>query len=232
MARLHIDKDRAIYIGPLAQNTPHRHFAVQWSLALHGDETLSLRTQAGTTTAKSAVILPGVEHDLQCSRALTLLVHPLSELGLCLQNEPITSEREDAISAIRAAAEAGNIPLLIEELQDLTCAIPHPAIDGRIERTLHRLHGQPVLSADDAAGAVGLSTGRFLHLFKEETGMPYRRMLLWNRLRIFFAHIKTGADITTAALDAGFADSAHLSRSVRQAFGLTAREIAAALRGK
>lgn len=226
MAQLRIDRDFAVYIGSLSQNTPHRHFAVQWSLALNSEEKLRLQMGSVTTAAKSVIIPAGVEHDLQCGEALTLLAHPLSPLGLCLQNGGVSTQSEEAI---RAAASANNMELLLQKLNGLVCTIPHPSIDGRIQQILLQLQSRPVLSADDAADTVDLSTSRFLHLFKEQTGMPYRRMLIWNRLMIFFAHLQAGSDITTAAIDAGFADSAHLSRSIRQAFGLTAREISGAL---
>jgi AraC-like DNA-binding protein len=74
----------------------------------------------------------------------------------------------------------------------------------------------------DAAEAVGLSTSRASHLFVEETGLPFRTYVLWLRLvRAVDAHTQ-GASLTEAAQQAGFSDSALLSRTFKRMFGLPA----------
>ena len=50
--------------------------------------------------------------------------------------------------------------------------------------------------------------------------MPFRRYVLWMRLRLAAQEVSAGANLTRAAISAGFADSAHLSRVFRQTFGL------------
>jgi AraC-like DNA-binding protein len=69
---------------------------------------------------------------------------------------------------------------------------------------------------------VGLSPSRASHLFVEETGLPFRTFVLWLRVtRAVDAHI-AGMSLTEAAQAAGFADSAHLSRTFKRMFGLPA----------
>jgi AraC-like DNA-binding protein len=56
----------------------------------------------------------------------------------------------------------------------------------------------------------------------EETGLPFRTYVLWLRLiRAADAHAG-GLSLTEAAQDAGFADSAHLSRTFKRMFGIPA----------
>jgi AraC-like DNA-binding protein len=67
---------------------------------------------------------------------------------------------------------------------------------------------------------VGLSASRLTHLFTSQVGIPLRRYVLWSRLRIAISRVQAGDDLTDAAHGAGFADSAHLTRTTRDMFGL------------
>ena len=98
-----------------------------------------------------------------------------------------------------------------------------PAIDPRIANVLSRLAADPsdASPAADLAGALGLSESRFLHLFAEETHVPFRRYRLWTRLRAAARSALLGASLTDAALEAGFSDQAHLSRTFWSVFGVT-----------
>ncbi len=77
----------------------------------------------------------------------------------------------------------------------------------------------------DLAKAIDLSPGRLTHVFTQREGIPFKRWLLWDRLLRTVDQLCAGADLTTAAHAAGFADSAHLSRSFRAHFGIPASRI-------
>ncbi len=55
------------------------------------------------------------------------------------------------------------------------------------------------------ATLTGLSTSRFLHLFRQHTGTSLRRHRTWLRMMSVVRGIRGGADLSTAAMDAGFA---------------------------
>ncbi|MEZ4851117.1 MAG: AraC family transcriptional regulator [Bacteroidia bacterium] len=57
-----------------------------------------------------------------------------------------------------------------------------------------------------------LSESRFLHLFKEQVGIPVRNYIHWCRIQHAIKSIMNGMNLTEAAYESGFADSAHLSR--------------------
>lgn len=76
-----------------------------------------------------------------------------------------------------------------------------------------------------AAAAAGLSPDRFRHVFVEAVGVPFRRYILWKRLQRAVARLGEGCDVTTAAHAAGFADSAHLARTIRAMFGISASQL-------
>ncbi len=80
-------------------------------------------------------------------------------------------------------------------------------------------------SAAEMAAAVNLSQSRFLHLFSAESGTSFRRYRLWARMRYAAAAVSQGADLSTAASDAGFASPSHFSDTFRAMFGLTATQL-------
>jgi AraC-like DNA-binding protein len=78
------------------------------------------------------------------------------------------------------------------------------------------------LSLTRVARHVNLSPSRASHLFVEQVGLPLKTYILWLRLQKAVQRYSEGATLTDAAHGAGFADSAHLSRTFRRMFGLPA----------
>ena len=85
----------------------------------------------------------------------------------------------------------------------------------------HTIRGVPNTSLRDRMklsrslnGECGLLVGRS------------RRYLLWLRLQDAVRELAAGAPATDAAHAAGFADSAHLSRTFRRMFGITPSDLA------
>lgn len=78
------------------------------------------------------------------------------------------------------------------------------------------------VSLPAAPGRVGLSLSRARHLFVAQTGLPFKTYVLWLRIERAVALYAAGSSLTEAAHEAGFADSAHFSRTFKETFGLTA----------
>jgi AraC-like DNA-binding protein len=81
-------------------------------------------------------------------------------------------------------------------------------------------------SLADLARQVRLSESRLLHLFKATTGVPLRRYKIWIAMGAATRAVGRGANLTTAALDAGFSSSAHFSATFREMFGLEPSRLA------
>ena len=81
------------------------------------------------------------------------------------------------------------------------------------------------MSLGDIAALTGLSPGRARHLFVQQTGLPFRTWLLWQRLVRAVELFARGSSLTEAAHAAGFSDSAHLSRTFRRMFGIAAASL-------
>ncbi|MBE1529269.1 AraC-like DNA-binding protein [Sphingopyxis sp. OAS728] len=68
---------------------------------------------------------------------------------------------------------------------------------------------------------LGMERTQALRQFKAATGQSFREFKRWSAMQFAAEQMKQGALVRTAAMDAGFADTAHLSRVFRETFGLT-----------
>lgn len=95
-------------------------------------------------------------------------------------------------------------------------------LDPRILGSLDfiRARVRDAVSLSDVAASAALSPGRFRHLFVRETGAAFRPYVLWLRLNVAIECAMRGGSWTEAAHEAGFADSAHLSRTFKRMFGM------------
>jgi AraC-like DNA-binding protein len=85
------------------------------------------------------------------------------------------------------------------------------------------------MSQDELAERLGLERTQALRLFKQSTGTTFRQFKRWIGLQHAARLIVAGALVRTAAMDAGFADTAHLTRTFKQCFGLTPSQAIAGL---
>jgi AraC-like DNA-binding protein len=216
----------------------HAHHAIQVTLALDGEfELLGLdRRFCGPAFAVAA----DIRHAFRPKGLIALLfAEPESPQGrviarTLLAEQPIAAlppalaaRCADEIRRAVQAAETPGQPLadvgraLIEELAG---GFEPPASDARIEDVVAwaAAHLDRQLSALQAARRVGLSVDRMSHLFVEHTGLPFRTYVLWLRMTRAVEAYAAGASLTEAAHDAGFADSAHFSRTFRRMFGVAA----------
>jgi AraC-like DNA-binding protein len=103
---------------------------------------------------------------------------------------------------------------------------PAILIDPRVQAALRILPSadriQPV------AAAVGLSSSRLRVLIRDQTGTRPASLRMWQRLRTAIMSLLV-KPIAEAAIDAGFADQAHLTRTATRFVGYTPRDLACAL---
>ncbi len=98
-------------------------------------------------------------------------------------------------------------------------------MDARIQAAIDLIRDEPDcnFSQDYLAAISNLSASRFLHLFKENTNVAYRRFRVWKRLFLAVEHLNQRDNMTVAALEAGFSDATHFSHSFRETFGVNPR---------
>lgn len=98
--------------------------------------------------------------------------------------------------------------------------LPRRRLDARLERMLDILEHE-CSDVRTAAHHAGISESRATHLMTEKLGAPPRSWRPWLRLRNAIGEVAfRGANFTQAAHRAGFADSAHLTRTSKAMLGL------------
>jgi AraC-like DNA-binding protein len=106
-------------------------------------------------------------------------------------------------------------------------ALPDRNIDTRIKRAAQKLDdfSGSKMTAADCAASVNLSPSRFLHLFKEQTGISFRAFRAWKRARHLLHFANQDLNLAHLAQDIGYPDSTHFSHSIRRFYGLQPRAI-------
>ena len=241
--QLFLMEGRALYLGLAADADSHAHHAAQIAIALEG--TFKLADPYGIALdTRAALVPPNAMHRLEGGG------QPLAILFLDPESMParhLASQGKDPIQLdealfrpllpklLQAYQEGINFQegwdFCEELLQALAPAERAAPLDPRVRRAIALLRdhpGTPPLS--EVSKAVGLSPSRLGHLFSEQVGLPLRPYLLWLRLQRVLIALAQGGTLTMAAHDAGFADSAHLSRTFRRMFGITPSSLAGGMR--
>jgi len=227
--------------GAPATTRLHAHHAIQITLSAGG--RFAIRTETGRAEGPLVLVAPDVSHAFEPEGGIALLfVEPESRAGRALMHRmagaPMTrldgALPEDVPTRLSGIwsdprPDDGVIVALGQSvLEDLVGSTPSPRpLDPRIVRALDwispRLGGRITLA--EAAAVACLSDDRFRHLFADEIGLPFRTYLLWRRLMLAVERTAAGSSLTAAAHEAGFADSAHLSRTFSRTFGLPAASL-------
>ena len=228
--RLLAGADRLALAGQLDQIGVHRHASPVIVVGL--DRPLRLIGAGGeprSHASRAALVAPGFTHavDVAGGRIAVFVLAP-------------SSRSRDGMVAVRDLARPGDWielgrAVLAGELDDFAPvdrAIARGApsarpVDDRLRRVIDALHARldDNLPIEAIAGEVGLSPTRLMALARAQVGAPLRYVRRWLRTFSVARDYAAGATITTAALDAGFASSAHLSVASREHFGIRPSQI-------
>jgi AraC-like DNA-binding protein len=233
----HFDKNFGLFIGKLNENKFHKHYAFQISVSLESNMMFSTKDD-NEFIEKSFFINSNVEHRL-ISEAyqLTILINPLSSIGhqlylkygktdFSILNNTLSNELTEILNSFL------NVEITFLELCSLIsqtlfnyqcfCELEGHLGDNRIVKALKYMDDNfdKVLSLEDISGICFLSPTRFLHLFKEQTNLTFRRYKLWNKLVKSLPYLLNNSIIDTA-YSFGFSDSSHYIRTFKETFGVT-----------
>lgn len=216
----------------------HEHHAIQLCLPIQGTAQFKTDPDGDWITCEGAVIAPDVPHVFHApgSVVANILFEPESSVGrgvlsrygnagLHLLPGPEAKSIAQPIGQAYFAGgdDASMVTLARQAVAKFSGVNKQPDIaDGRVLRAISeiRAHLDEPVTLPALARKIGLSPGRLRHLFVAETGIPFRRYLLWERLNRALSLGFGGTSWTEAAYAANFADSAHLSRTCQRMFGL------------
>ncbi|MCE9500586.1 MAG: AraC family transcriptional regulator [Leptospira sp.] len=214
----------------------HRHYAV--SIAITLGEPLFIETETSSDNYFAAIVPQNLFHKANSpgTKMILLLIDPesaecqsvapfiqankISKLDPALFF-PLQKKFSDLLSGKLNCKEAWELHNeILFTISGIKPVKFNP--DERILSITGKLRSElpENIRVGDLAKEVALSSDRLMRLFKEQLGLPIRRYLLWLRILESVKHLKNNSNLTEAAHAAGFSDSAHMSRTFKENFGI------------
>lgn len=238
--RIYFWQGGSLWIGQGRGRTQwHAHHAHQLTVAPEG--SFRFRTEeAGSWESFEGALVPSHcphQFEVDAIRMAHLFVEPECRAGRALAGRfgatavaqlPAADSRAVARTLFGTFASTPQREAMVEAAITAVARLcgestePDKALDPRLARALEymRAHVRHPIALGDVAAAVALSESRFRHLFVAQTGCSFRAYLLWLRINLAIEAVMAGASWTDAAHEAGFADSAHLTRTHKRVFGI------------
>ncbi len=233
-----ITPERVFYAGLLGRPRRRCSGALHVYVALKGGLSLSVEG-AGETYNELAVVPPNIRHTIASDyrTVVCVTIEPESvapgafdEFDARLSGPGRAFFADRSRRAYEALLHQPCRDHIVSAEFDEMCfgeALPHRKLDPRVVRAIAqigRFSGEPVTAAS-CAGEAQLSASRFLHLFKQETGISFRSFRAWKRARYLLHFANQDVNLAHLAQDIGYPDSTHFSHSIRRFYGLKPRAI-------
>ncbi len=232
---------RAVYLGPGFHLPAHRNAVAVLALALQSPMRVALDARdpsRGFRECRSVLIEPNQFHLIETDADdhafvyIDALSDDLATLRTrCLQpSETLHFDLKHEVALIDVLTRMPRDTQSWFDNQELLAEMfgfVRRQNDSRIASVVRALLSAPHddRPAEDWAREIGLSSSRFQHVFKESTGLTFRRFRLWARIRVALGHAMRGASLTHAALAAGLSSSAHLSAAFKEMFGISPSQL-------
>ncbi len=220
----------------------HRHYPMEFYIGLEAPFEMDIGE--GWKEYRAVIIDSNRAHSFKAGNGWQALFmfDPVSGAAQCLRRGTLRGKRfgeldvERLTPFVSALIEFKNRPHSYDEARilcnDLLCSVSNNAShvepsERRVSEIIRTLRNLPEkkIKAEELAGRFALSESRLAHIFKHEPGITLRHYLLWLRLMEAARLIFKGMPFTDAAYEAGFADSAHLSRTYKEMCGLNLSDL-------
>jgi AraC family transcriptional regulator len=233
-------EEYGLFLGAAGTADLHESPAIKICISLKENFGLRISETDDWKNYTAAIISAGFSHaiDGRGNRMAMFLLAPEGSLGQLLLpvisenriaaiSDPVSKCMRDGIPAFESSDIDGKTgeELYRDVITRITSDAPGletAAIDPRVSQSIEwiRAGRDSGILVKDIAAEVDLSESRFSHLFTENVRVPVRRYLLWLRLRDALHMLAGGGSLTETAHSAGFADSAHLTRTFRTSLGI------------
>ena len=215
----------AIYLGPSLVLQPHSTAVDVLVVGVGGEVQVQVDERTGR--ARTVLIPPRTVHRVSTDSTVAFCYFDAGSrraercrASMTRTHEPLAFDHKSEPEILRSLRAPTVDPDAVLDVVAATALIS----DERIARAAALLRAHPAhdYSAGELAAEVNLSSSRFLQLFAAHTGTSFRRYRLWTRMCDVGSSIAKGRDLTTAAVDAGFASPSHFSDAFHAMFGLSA----------
>lgn len=227
-------EDHGLFFGSAGDAALHESPAIKVCISLDGPFGLRTPENQDWSEYNAAIIAAGQPHAIngRGEKMAMLLLAPEGELGRKLVGVGIENVSDAPLPLLDRFEETGLTGETANGIyHDVVNAVagnrPPASLDPRVAQSIEWIREgreQGIIVGEIASG-VDLSESRFSHLFTEQVRVPVRRYLLWLRLRDALHLLAGGGSLTETAHEAGFADSAHLTRTFRTSLGIAPSEL-------
>ena len=212
----------------------HRHFAKHIIFAPNG--SLKCRVNGDAFECRGVVIQSNALHTVEGERP-PMLVYLIDETcGLAkaldkgyLHGKPYAVLENDLCQKALAEFRSGAGSFQDEILK--ICGLTRTGTaeyDPRIRAVLAAINNSEALAPGMIRGlcaAACLSESRLSHLFREEVGTSMASYILFSKLAKAYQYIRSGKNVTQAAMRAGFSSSSHFAAVNKRLFGISVKEL-------
>lgn len=236
-ARAYVWDGLLLFVPRALRVSPHGRFAATLLLGLEGPLRLAWADGAALE-AQAALVAPNVRHtsDSGSGPAIVVVVDPDGDayryVHPLLNGQSVRALPHGLAAGLRQRLAdlsaglldcAGARRLTMDWLASL-CPDPLRALpwDPRLLRACRYMRSclpQVTPSITQIAAAARLSESRFMHLFREQLGLPVRQYLLWLRIRCAMRLWGEERGVADVAIGSGFYDQAHFTRTMRRMTG-------------
>lgn len=223
-----------VYVTQDHLNKAHAHFPALLQIGLGSAFALAVEDQPASDH-EVVVMAPNISHstDSQNQSYIAILIDPDYELYAYL-HPLLNGQAFCSLPAARLKSfqkqfqQLMTAQLCLEQVKQLVMDVllalnPQPLValpwDQRIQLACEYIkrcvpHQIPTIA--DVALQVGLSESRLMHLFSQQLGLSMRQYILWLRIRYAIKLWMQGKTLIEIALESGFSDQAHFTRTLRR----------------
>ncbi len=200
-------------------NEYHKHSSIQISL-----ENSGVVVEGNREIFRGSVIASGVKHKLKKRKnQIILLIDIESKFGKHI--EDCWLKGREYIEIDFGIDKTSNLESIFWSIKKYLghCKVEHTIENNHVREALEIIENleQIKITLEELGKKLYISPSRLHHLFSEEVGIPLRKYLLYKRLMMAVGELKKGKSATYAAHESGFSDSAHLSRTFKENFGIS-----------
>ncbi len=221
-----------IYIGKDIQTDQHLHHAI--TIAVSFSEKFDYWCEQQKISCTGVIIQANtIRKIVNPNKNYIAFVHiePFSQqvLQLTNKNEPFKQLTPFQIKNIAEllrkyfSDERNDENITTQIIDKITSEIGYSSnvkIDERIKKSIEIIRQAEDITLKQIAEHSYLSTYRFSHLFKQQTGMSFREFVLYTKLVKSLKAIYQNQNFTHSSHAGGFADQAHFTRTFYKAFGV------------
>lgn len=235
--RMHMTRHGFLYAGHMAELTSKRHSALVY-VAL-GEHEIVVETPQGRHQGAAMLVAPGVQRrflsgDVPVACLDIAPTHRSFRLfaQAAVEAETWPHAHFDAVARALPAFRDGSMNLaeadLLYERLVARAVERMPVlkpIDPRVRQVMRLLREHRRHTLEELAQAVCVSKDWLVHLFQREAGISMRKYEQTLKLQAAASYVHRGVSMTEVAASAGFADSAHFSKTWKQHYGFPPRRM-------